>query len=209
MFTGIIEAIGEVADAQQSAAGMRLRVDTTLAPHLALGDSLAVNGTCLTIVVLHPGAVEMDVSPETLRVTSLGGLATGRLVNLERPMRAGAHVGGHFVQGHVDGTGTLAAVWLEGDSRRMTFTFPAELAPNIVPKGSIAVDGISLTVASVDDARHAPSVRFDVQIIPFTWAHTNLRILTIGDRVNLECDILGKYVLRAVEAFASPVPKTS
>jgi riboflavin synthase len=209
MFTGIIEAIGEVADAQQSAAGMRLRVDTTLAPHLALGDSLAVNGTCLTIVVLHPGAVEMDVSPETLRVTSLGGLATGRLVNLERPMRAGAHVGGHFVQGHVDGTGTLAAVWLEGDSRRMTFTFPAELAPNIVPKGSIAVDGISLTVASVVDARHASSARFDVQIIPFTWAHTNLRILTIGDRVNLECDILGKYVLRAVEAFASPVPKTS
>jgi len=209
MFTGIIEAIGEVADAQQSAAGMRLRVDTTLAPHLALGDSLAVNGTCLTIVVLHPGAVEMDVSPETLRVTLLGGLATGRLVNLERPMRAGAHVGGHFVQGHVDGTGTLAAVWLEGDSRRMTFTFPAELAPNIVPKGSIAVDGISLTVASVVDARHASSASFDVQIIPFTWAHTNLRILTIGDRVNLECDILGQYVLRAVEAFASPVPKTS
>jgi riboflavin synthase len=209
MFTGIIEAIGEVADAQQSAAGMRLRVDTTLASHLAPGDSLAVNGTCLTVVALHRDAVEMDLSPETLRVTSLGDLTAGRLVNLERPMRAGAHFGGHFVQGHVDATGTLAAVRLEGDSRRMTFTFPAELAANIVPKGSIAVDGISLTVASVESARNPPSARFDVQIIPFTWEHTNLRILTIGDSVNLECDILGKYVLRAVEAFASPVPKTS
>ena len=208
MFTGIIEAVGEIAGARQSTAGMRLRVDTALAPHLALGDSLAVNGTCLTIVALHPDAVEMDVSPETLRVTSLGGLTAGRLVNLERPMRAGAHFGGHFVQGHVDATGTLAAVRPEGESRRMTVTFPVELAPNIVPRGSIAVDGISLTVASVDGARSPSSTRFDVQIIPFTWAHTNLRILTIGGLVNLECDIRGKYVLRAVEAFAAPVPKT-
>jgi riboflavin synthase len=213
MFTGIIEAVGEIADAQRSAAGMRLRVDTTLAPHLGLGDSLAVNGTCLTIVALHPGAVEMDVSPETLRVTSLGGLTTGRLVNLERPTRAGAHFGGHFVQGHVDATGTLAAVRSEGESRRLTFTFPAELSPNIVAKGSIAVDGISLTVASVESSlvRDPSSVVpwFEVQVIPFTWEHTNLRILDTGDSVNLECDILGKYVLRAVEAFASPVSKTS
>ena len=202
MFTGIVEAVGEVADARQSAAGLRLRITTPLAAQLVLGDSLAVNGTCLTVVALHPDGVEMDVSPETIRVTSLGGLAAGRLVNLERPMRAGAFFGGHFVQGHVDATGTLDAVQREGDSRRMTFTFPAAFAPNIVPKGSIAVDGISLTVASVDNGR------FDVQIIPFTWEHTNLRILAAGDSVNLECDILGKYVLRAVEAFAVPAPRT-
>ena len=203
MFTGIVETVGEIAAAQLSAAGMRLRIDTALAEQLALGDSLAVNGTCLTVVARHQNAVEMDVSPETLRVTSLGGLAAGRLVNLERPMRAGAFFGGHFVQGHVDTTGTVDAVRPEGESRRMTFRFPAAFAPNIVPKGSIAVDGISLTVASV-----APG-RFDVQIIPFTWEHTNLRILEPGDRVNLECDILGKYVLRAVEAFAPPPRTTS
>ena len=203
MFTGIIEAVGEIAEAAHRGGGLRLRVASPLAQQLAPGDSLAVNGTCLTVVALHHDAVEMDVSPETLRVTSLGGLTTGRPVNLERPMRAGAPFGGHFVQGHVDATGTLVTVRPDGDSRRLTLTFPADLAPNIVPKGSIAVDGISLTVASVATGR------FDVQIIPFTWEHTNLRILGIGDSVNLECDILGKYVLRAVEAFASPVPKTS
>ena len=118
-------------------------------------------------------------------------------------MRAGAFFGGHFVQGHVDTTGTLEAVRAEGESRRMMFRFPAEFGRNIVPKGSIAVDGISLTVASVEQGR------FDVQIIPFTWEHTNLRILEPGDRVNLECDILGKYVLRAVEAFTPPPRTTS
>jgi riboflavin synthase alpha subunit len=198
MFTGIIEAVGEIADVRPGGGGMRLRVATPLAPQLAPGDSVAVNGTCLTAVLLHPDSVEMDVSPETIRVTSLGGLTAGRLVNLERPMRAGAPFGGHFVQGHVDGTGTLVSVESEGESRRLTFAFPAVLAANIVPRGSVAVDGISLTVASVD------SSRFDVQIIPFTWEHTNLRILRTGDSVNLECDILGKYVLRAVEAFAPP-----
>ena len=197
MFTGIIEAVGEVADLQRSAAGLRIRVATDLAPQLAGGDSFAVNGTCLTVVSVHADAVEMDISPETMRVTSLGGLDVGRLVNLERPMRGDARFGGHFVQGHVDATGTLVDVRPEGDSRRMTFAFPSRLAPNIVPKGSIAVDGISLTVAGL------ASDSFDVQIIPFTWDHTNLRILSVGDRVNLECDILGKYVLRAVEAFTA------
>ncbi|HTI39398.1 MAG TPA: riboflavin synthase [Vicinamibacterales bacterium] len=203
MFTGIIEAVGEIAGLQPSAAGLRATIATDVAPELALGDSLAVNGTCLTVVALHPNSVEMDISPETMRVTSLGQLAVGRLVNLERPMRADSRFGGHFVQGHVDGTGTLRAVTSEREARRLTFAFPAALAPNIVPKGSIAVDGISLTVAGIGDGR------FDVQIIPFTWEHTNLRILAVGESVNLECDILGKYVLRAVEAFASPPQKTS
>ena len=197
MFTGIIEAVGVIADLRSSDAGLRVRVATELAPQLAAGDSLAVNGTCLTVVALHADAVEMDVSPETIRVTSLGRLAAGRLVNLERPMRADSRFGGHFVQGHVDAMGQLEAVQPEGESRRLTFAFPPALAPNIVPKGSIAIDGISLTVASVG------AERFDVQIIPFTWDHTSLRILAPGDGVNLECDILGKYVLRAVDAFAS------
>jgi riboflavin synthase len=197
MFTGIIEAVGEIADLRPSDAGLRVRVATGLAPQLAAGDSLAVNGTCLTVIRVAGDAVEMDISPETIRVTSLGRFAPGLLVNLERPMRADSRFGGHFVQGHVDAMGTLAAVQPEGESRRLTFAFPEALAPNIVPKGSIAVDGISLTVASVQGAR------FDVQVIPFTWEHTNLRILEPGDGVNLECDILGKYVLRAVEAFAS------
>jgi riboflavin synthase len=196
MFTGIIEAVGEIADLRPSDAGLRVRIATELAPQLADGDSLAVNGTCLTVVAVHGGAVEMDISPETIRVTSLGRLAPGRLVNLERSMRADSRFGGHFVQGHVDAVGVLAGVRPEGDSRRLSFGFPGALAPNIVPKGSIAVDGISLTVASVEGER------FDVQIIPFTWEHTNLRILEPGDGVNLECDILGKYVLRAGEAFA-------
>jgi len=197
MFTGIIEAVGEIAELRAGDAGLRVRVATGLAPQLSAGDSLAVNGTCLTVVDVRDDAVEMDISPETVRVTSLGRLAAGRLVNLERPMRADSRFGGHFVQGHVDAMGTLAAVRPEGESRRLTFAFPAELTPNIVAKGSIAVDGISLTVASVEGGR------FAVQIIPFTWEHTNLRILEAGDGVNLECDILGKYVLRAVEAFAS------
>ena len=201
MFTGIVEAVGEIAAMQASGAGLRVRIATDLSPELAAGDSLAVNGTCLTVVSRAADFVEMDISPETMRVTSLGQLAAGRLVNLERPMRADARFGGHFVQGHVDATGTLTAVSPEGESRRLTFSFPAGLVPNIVPKGSIAVDGISLTVASVKGGR------FDVQIIPFTWEHTNLRILKTGDRVNLECDILGKYVLRALDAYTASVTR--
>ena len=196
MFTGIIEAVGRVAELQPGAAGMRVRVATGLAPELAAGDSLAVNGTCLTVVALQSDAVEMDVSPETLRVTSLGQLEPGSVVNLERPMRADARFGGHFVQGHVDAMGWLAAVRREGESRRLTFTFPDVLSPNIVPKGSIAVDGISLTVAGLGVDR------FDVQIVPFTHAHTNLRQARVRDRVNLECDMVGKYVVRALEQLS-------
>jgi riboflavin synthase len=148
-------------------------------------------------------AIDADVSPETLRVTALGSLRPGALVNLERPLRADARLGGHFVQGHVDATGTLEDVRQDGDSFWLTFSYPALLAPYIVRKGSIAVDGISLTVAGVDD------LRFDVQIIPYTWEHTNLRSAKRGDVVNLECDILGKYVVRVAElAGISTRPRT-
>jgi riboflavin synthase len=193
MFTGLIEAIGEVQEVKPTPAGFRLRVTTAMAPELVAGDSLAVNGVCLTAVLCDGSDVHADISPETLRVSALGLLRRGALVNLERPLRADARLGGHFVQGHVDATGTIDDIRPDGDSYWLTIRFPALLAPYIVRKGSITVNGISLTVAGVDD-RH-----FDVQIIPYTWEHTNLHLAKAGDLVNLESDILGKYVVRVAE----------
>ena len=193
MFTGLIEAIGEVQEVEATPAGFRLRVTTAMAPELVAGDSLAVNGVCLTAVLCDGSDVHADISPETLRVSALGLLRRGAFVNLERPLRADARLGGHFVQGHVDATGTILDIRPDGDSYWLTIRFPALLAPYIVRKGSITVNGISLTVAGVDD-RH-----FDAQIIPYTWEHTNLHLAKAGDLVNLESDILGKYVVRAAE----------
>jgi riboflavin synthase len=193
MFTGLIEAIGEVEEVKPTAAGFRLRVTTAIAPELVAGDSLAVNGVCLTTVSCDASGIHADISPETIRVSALGSLRRGALVNLERPLRADARLGGHFVQGHVDATGTIDDIRPDGDSYWLTIRFPALLAPYIVRKGSITVNGISLTVAGVDD-RH-----FDVQIIPYTWEHTNLHLAKAGDLVNLESDILGKYVVRVAE----------
>ena len=193
MFTGLIEAVGEVADAQRSASGVRLRLTTDLAPNLTAGDSLAVNGVCLTVTVVEKGTVYADIGPETARVTTLGSFQRGRLVNLERSMRADARIGGHFVQGHVDGTGTVEEIRHEADAHWLSVAFPHDLAPYFIRKGSIAVDGISLTVAGLGDSR------FDVMIIPFTWDHTTLRTLKARDRVNLECDMIGKYVARSLE----------
>lgn len=193
MFTGIIEQVGEVAEVKPTAAGFRLRLSTELATALAPGESLAVNGVCLTVVSTGADGVHMDVSPETIRVSALGSLKRGSLANLERSLRAESRVGGHFVQGHVDATGTIEEIRRDGDSWWMTVKFPPSHAALIVRKGSIAVDGISLTVAGVDDKR------FDVQVIPFTWKHTNLRTVKVNDAVNLEFDLIGKYVLRAME----------
>jgi riboflavin synthase len=193
MFTGIIEGIGEVAELKPTPAGFRLRLTTPLSPDLTPGESLAVNGVCLTIVSSEADGVHMDVSPETIRVSSLGSLKRGSLVNLERSMLAEARIGGHFVQGHVDTTGTIEEIRRDGDSWWMTVKFPSAHAALVVRKGSIAVDGISLTVAGVDDKR------FDVQVIPFTWKNTNLRTVKVHDVVNLEFDLIGKYVLRAMD----------
>jgi riboflavin synthase len=151
---------------------------------------------CLTVVAVDGDSVHMDVGPETARITTLGTTKRGTVVNLERPLRADSRLGGHFVQGHVDGMGTIEELRQDGESYWLTVMFPAPLAPYIVRKGSIAVNGISLTVAGVDDRR------FDVQIIPYTWTHTNLQSTKAGDPVNLECDILGKYVARSVELTA-------
>jgi riboflavin synthase len=193
MFTGLIETVGEVAEIKPTPSGLRLRLSTELSAALTPGDSLAVNGVCLTVVSADADGVHMDVSPETVRVTTLGSLKRGTAVNLERPMRADARVGGHFVQGHVDATGSIEDLRQDGDCWWVTVKFPPSLAAQIVRKGSIAIDGISLTVAGVDDRR------LDVQIIPFTWQHTNLKAAKVHDLVNLESDMLGKYVLRAME----------
>ena len=194
MFTGLIESVGEVGEVKPTPAGFRLRISSSLADELSPGASLAVNGVCLTVIAADACGVHMDVSPETVRVTSLGGLKRGSLVNLERPVRADARMGGHFVQGHVDATGTIEDLRHESEHHWLTVRYPSLLAPYLVRKGSVAIDGISLTVAGLDDQR------IDVQIIPFTWDNTNLRAARPKDLVNIECDILGKYVVRAIEA---------
>ncbi|MGE0704199.1 MAG: riboflavin synthase [Vicinamibacterales bacterium] len=196
MFTGLIEDVGAVTTTEPVTGGVRLSVKTTLASQLSLGDSLAVNGVCLTVVALASDTVRADVGPETLRVTTLGTLRPGRNVNLERPMRADSRFGGHFVLGHVDGVGQIESVRPAADFHWFTVTFPESLAPYFISKGSVAVDGISLTVAHLD------LDRFDVQIVPFTLQHTNLQALSAGDAVNLECDMVGKYVVRAAALAA-------
>jgi riboflavin synthase len=168
-------------------------VRTRLASELAQGDSLAVNGVCLTVTEADAAETQAEIGPETMRVTTLGRIAAGERVNLERPLRADSRVGGHFVQGHVDGVGYVEEVRTDGDCHWLTVSFPRALAPYLVRKGSVAVDGISLTVADLRPDQ------FDVQLVPFTLEHTTLRGVRVRQPVNLECDMLGKYVIRAVE----------
>jgi riboflavin synthase len=188
MFTGLIEAVGRVAEITAAGSGFRLSLETPLGSELSAGDSLSVNGVCLTVIDPTAAAVHADIGPETARVTALGALRPNHAVNLERPMRADGRFGGHFVQGHVDGTGTVRRVRPDGDAHWLSVAFPPALAGLIIPKGSIAIDGISLTVA---DLR---AEELDVMIVPFTWQHTNLPSRQAGDMVNLECDMIGKYV---------------
>lgn len=196
MFTGLIEATGKVRALTPVAGGQRLTIETPLAAVLELGDSVATSGVCLTVVSRDPTAWSADVSPETLRVTALGSLAEGSIVNLERPLAVGSRLGGHFVQGHVDGTGRIESIEPEGEFYRVRISFPPALAAYFIEKGSVAVDGISLTVAALSDAT------FDVQIIPHTWTATTLRHAHPGALVNLECDMVGKYVLRGMSVGA-------
>ena len=181
MFTGLIEATGGVLE-----AGGKMRIATDL--ELAIGDSIAVNGVCLTVTALGEGWFTADAVPETLSRTTLGGLTPGRRVNLERPLRPTDRLGGHFVQGHVDGVGRLQSRAAEGDSTRLTFEAPEQVLRYVVEKGSIAVDGVSLTVA----ARLAGA--FQVAVIPHTAAVTTLGERRPGETVNLEADVLAKYV---------------
>jgi riboflavin synthase len=193
MFTGLIESVGTVLESKEERGGVRLRIATTLATDLTLGESLSVNGVCLTVVAADAQAAAADVGPETLKVTTLGRLAAGSDVNIERSMRADSRFGGHFVQGHVDAVGRIEQIRADGEFHRLTIGFPAAFASQIIHRGSIAVDGISLTVAALG------TDRFEVMIIPFTLAHTNLRGAAAGTPVNLEFDMVGKYVARAAE----------
>jgi riboflavin synthase len=193
MFTGLVEAVGELIERKPTDRGFRLRIGTALAGELSPGDSLAVNGVCLTVILAEKQEVHADVGPETNRVTTLGSLAHGSAVNLERPLRADSRFGGHFVQGHVDAVGYIEELRQDAEFHWLTVSFPSQLAAYLVHKGSIAVDGISLTVAGLGVDR------FDVQLVPFTMEHTNLHRAQVRDRVNLECDMVGKYVVRAAE----------
>jgi riboflavin synthase len=193
MFTGLIEAVGEIVEVKSLSTGYRLRIGTDLAKQVRPGESMAVNGVCLTMILSEERELHADIGPETARVTTLGTLKRGSLVNLERPLRADGRLGGHFVMGHVDATGTVEDIRPEADFSWVTVGFPSLLAPYLIHKGSVAVDGISLTVAGLGEDR------FDVMVIPFTWQHTNMRAMRVHDRVNIECDMIGKYILRAVE----------
>ncbi|PYR29068.1 MAG: riboflavin synthase [Acidobacteria bacterium] len=193
MFTGLVEAVGELVERKPTSGGFRLRIASSLAREVVQGDSLAVNGVCLTVILAENTEIHADVGPETIRATTLGMLSRGCLVNLERPLRADGRVGGHFVQGHVDAIGLVEDMRAESEFHWLTVSFPPQLAPYIVHKGSIAIDGISLTVAGLG------SDRVDVQIVPYTIQHTNLSRAQVRDRVNLECDMVGKYVVRAAE----------
>ncbi len=193
MFTGIVEAIGTLAEVKGTGGGYRLKIRTPFAAEMKEGDSLAVNGVCLTAILIDGDHVLADVGPETARVTTFGGLQRGQEVNLERPMRSDGRLDGHFVLGHVDGVGVIEEIRPEADSRWVTIGFQPALAPYFIRKGSVAVDGISLTVAGLGERQ------FDVMIIPYTWSHTAMRGLRKGDRVNLECDMIGKYIVRALE----------
>ena len=189
MFTGLIEDVGTIGGLRLQQKSAVLTVKTKLPVRsMARGASVAVNGACLTVVKKGLRSFTVDVSPETLQRTSLETLTVGSMVNLERPMRLADRLGGHLVTGHVDGVGAVAAIEKQGEFTIITFEVPAPLGALLVPKGSVAVDGISLTV------NVCRKQRFSVAIIPFTLRHTNLRARRVGDRVNIETDLIGKYV---------------
>jgi riboflavin synthase len=198
VFTGIVEEVGRVLthDRGRLAVAARVVLDGT-----QLGSSVAVNGVCLTVVARDADRLEFDLGPETLAVTALGDLAPGHRVNLERPLRLGDFVGGHLVQGHVDGVGVVAARRPDGGAAwlRVEWQNPA-LAALVIPKGSVAVDGVSLTVAALEDGA------FEIMLIPHTLAHTTLGTVAAGSRVNVETDMIGKYVLRALALRAADPP---
>ena len=192
MFTGLIDDLGRVASVERSAEGARLRIEASFAAELRNGDSVSVNGVCLTATNVNDGSFSAEAMNETLSRTSLGALDHGARVNLELPLRAGDRLGGHIVQGHVDGVGTVAARADDGFAVRIRIEAPDQVLRYVVEKGSIAVDGVSLTVAEFDHGS------FTVSLIPETLERTNLGSVARGERVNLEVDVLAKYVERAV-----------
>lgn len=202
MFTGIVELAGLIDSLEQTAEGGRLRISFPenggITSEIKLGDSISVNGCCLTAVDLGFAHFSADLSGETLRRTSFGEKKRGDIVNLERPLAASAPLGGHFMQGHVDGIGRVTRLTPEGENWWLSVRVPENLRRYVVQKGSIAIDGISLTVACWQNGIA------DIAVIPFTYAHTNVRVMVPNDAVNIEVDILAKYVESLLEHKASP-----
>ncbi|MES2921646.1 MAG: riboflavin synthase [Verrucomicrobiota bacterium] len=194
MFTGLVEALGTVVSLESMGEQARLNLAVPFASELALGDSVAINGCCLTVAEFSPGGVTFDLLAQTLRVTSLGELAAGSVVNLERAMMVGERFGGHFVQGHVDGTGNITRVEANGQDHIVGVALPPEIHRLCIDKGSLTVDGISLTIAELTAAGAV------FWITPHTWEHTHLHLAGIGRAVNLEVDLLAKYVDKLLAA---------
>ena len=197
MFTGLIEAVCPLRRFLRRGAGGQLEVDMgALAGQVAIGESIAVNGCCLTVCAVQPPVVSFDVSPETLSKTTISSLVPSAKLNIERAMRVDGRFGGHIVQGHVDGTGKVAAIQKQAEFSMWTFAAGGELLDEMVVKGSVAVDGISLTVAAMDERG------FSVAVIPVTLAGTNLGSAKVGDMVNIETDIIGKIVKKQLMKLA-------
>ncbi|MFO0807392.1 MAG: riboflavin synthase [Gemmataceae bacterium] len=198
MFTGLIETMGEVRRAEADACGgRRLTLRAPFASELALGESVAVNGTCLTVVARDADSFAVEAGPETLLRTNLGRVEVGHRVNLERSLKFGDRLGGHMVQGHVDGVGTLVERLPQGEWQTLWFALPPKFAAQMVSKGSVAVDGVSLTLVDV------LADRFSVALIPHTLAETTLGTIEIGAPVNIETDLIGKYVAKWMESGRS------
>jgi len=199
MFTGLIEYVGAVAGLEPAGSGAVLRVKAGPAVEgVRVGDSVAVDGACLTVVAVQGRELSFDVSAETLRVSTVGKFRSGREVNIERALKVGDRLGGHFVLGHVDTVGTITASRRAPGETVLKVAAGPEVVRQLIPKGSVAVDGISLTVASIETAH------FSVAVIPHTWDHTNLRSKKEGESVNLELDVIGKYVARLMGQPVAP-----
>ena len=196
MFTGIVEEVGAV---QEITPGHLTIEASAVMGDLKVSDSICVNGTCLTVTVMTAEGFSVDTVPETLRRTNLGELSAGDIVNLERPMKADGRFGGHIVQGHVDGTGTVESIEPDGEARMVRFSAESSIMRYVVEKGFVTVDGASLTVVNCD------SRTFSVTIIPFTWEHTVFKVRKVGEAVNLEADVIAKYVERLATGPRLPV----
>jgi riboflavin synthase len=192
MFTGLIQDVGTVESVGAGLDGARLRISTALASEIEAGDSIAVDGVCLTATSADPAGFEAEAMNQTLEVTALGGLEAGDRVNLEPALRASARLGGHIVQGHVDGAGEVVSVEGDGFARRLRLALAPELLRHLAERGSVALAGVSLTVAALGDGWA------EVSLIPETLERTNLGEAAPGDRLNVECDIVAKYVERLV-----------
>ncbi|MEJ7746456.1 MAG: riboflavin synthase [Luteimonas sp.] len=199
MFTGLIEGVGRLASRELRGGDARLRIDVGTLPFtdVALGESIAVNGVCLTVVEFDAMSFQVDASTETLSLTTLGALAEGATMNLERAMKPTDRLGGHLVSGHVDGRGRVTQIWKDARAQRWKFSVPVQLSKYIAQKGSICVDGVSLTVNKVDEGG------FEVALIPHTVSQTAFAGTRVGDAVNIEIDLVARYVERLLQARAS------